>query len=98
MEETFSQPRLSEQSHSGTYKEAEMTNHLHALVDVEEQSELDPRAREEAAVHAWRAEQLARLGLPFARAVEIAADVDWHDVARLVSRGCAPTLAAEIAR
>lgn len=49
-------------------------------------------------VHNWRAEQLKRLGIPAALA-EISADhVDWHQVARLVQRGCPPQLALRIVR
>lgn len=52
----------------------------------------------EPAVHAWRASQLKRLGVPAAMA-EIYADcVDWHEVARLIRRGCPPPLALRITR
>ena len=52
----------------------------------------------EPAVHAWRASQLKRLGVPAATA-EIYADcVDWHEVARLIRCGCPPTLALRIIR
>jgi hypothetical protein len=44
-------------------------------------------------VHEWRAEQLRRLGLARWRAELFAGVVDWHAVADLVGRGCAPTLA-----
>ena len=47
-------------------------------------------------VHDWRAAQLTRLGLPGPLA-EIWADrVDWHQVARLVERGCPARLALRI--
>jgi hypothetical protein len=53
---------------------------------------------EELLIHAWRAEQLRRLGLPRILAETFAGLVDWHDVAALVARGCSPELALEIAR
>jgi hypothetical protein len=46
----------------------------------------------------WRAEQLQRLGLSRLIAQAFATVVDWHDVARLVERGCSPELALEIVR
>jgi hypothetical protein len=53
---------------------------------------------EEVRVHAWRVEQLGKLGLSTSIA-EAAADlVDWHEVVPLVDKGCPPELALEIAR
>jgi hypothetical protein len=49
-------------------------------------------------IYAWRAEQLLRLGLSAVLAFAAASWVDWHEVARLVDRGCPPELALEIAR
>jgi len=49
-------------------------------------------------VHEWRIEQLRRLGLRLRAAERFADLVDWHAVADLVERGCAPDLALEIAR
>jgi hypothetical protein len=47
-------------------------------------------------VHDWRVAQLTRLGLSGPLA-EIWADrVDWHQVARLVERGCPARLALRI--
>jgi hypothetical protein len=51
---------------------------------------------EDRRVQAWRAEQLRELGLP-ARRAEVRAARDWHEVAALVARGCAPEVALEIA-
>jgi hypothetical protein len=51
---------------------------------------------EEALVHEWRAEQLARLGISTDMANAVATFVDWHEVARLVALGCAPDIALEI--
>jgi hypothetical protein len=53
---------------------------------------------EETRVYAWRVEQLARLGLSTVIADAVASFVDWHEVARLVEKGCPPELALEIAR
>jgi hypothetical protein len=65
------------------------------LGDIEiEESE----CAEEALVHEWRAEQLARLGLPSLIANAFAGFVDWHEVAHLVQHGCTPELALEIVR
>jgi hypothetical protein len=55
------------------------------------------RESEEGRVYAWRVEQLANLGLSTTIADAVATIVDWHDVARLVQRGCPPELALEIA-
>jgi hypothetical protein len=53
---------------------------------------------EELLIHAWRAEQLRRLGLSRILAETFATLVDWHEIAALVARGCSPELALEIAR
>jgi hypothetical protein len=52
----------------------------------------------EPSVHNWRASQLKRLGVPEAMAEIYADRVDWHQVARLVQRGCPPSLALRIMR
>ncbi|HXW45236.1 MAG TPA: hypothetical protein VEL03_10640 [Streptosporangiaceae bacterium] len=52
---------------------------------------------EEPAVHAWRIRQLTGLGLALQVAEAVADQVDWHDVARLVQRGCPVALAVVIA-
>jgi hypothetical protein len=59
---------------------------------------VDGRTEEELLVQAWRAEQLRRLGLPRALADAFADLVDWHELAALVARGCAPEVALEIVR
>ena len=47
-------------------------------------------------VHDWRVSQLTRLGIAGSVA-EIYADcIDWHQIARLVQRGCPPYLALRI--
>ena len=47
-------------------------------------------------VQGWRVAQLRRLGIPAALAEIYAGRVDWHQVARLVQRGCPPRLALRI--
>jgi hypothetical protein len=49
-------------------------------------------------VREWRAEQLRRLGVPAVFAYLFADRVDWHEVAKLVGRGCPPLLALRIVR
>ena len=58
--------------------------------------DVDVRPSDEERVHAWRAEQLRRLGVPDALAEVFADIVDWHALAALVERGCPPELALEI--
>ena len=49
-------------------------------------------------VYEWRVTQLARLGIPWSLAQAVADHVDWHQVAKLVRRGCPPRLALQIVR
>ena len=49
-------------------------------------------------VHEWRAAQLRRLGVPGPLAEIYADHLDWHQMARLVQRGCPMWLAIRIAR
>ena len=49
-------------------------------------------------VHKWLAAQLKRLGIPEPLAEVYADRLDWHQVARLVRRGCLPLLALRIIR
>jgi hypothetical protein len=49
-----------------------------------------------AVVHHWRASQLQRLGIPASMAEVHADHLDWHQIARLVGRGCPPLLALRI--
>jgi len=49
-------------------------------------------------VHRWRVLQLTRLGIPRTLAEMYADRIDWHQVARLVRRGCPPRLALRIVR
>ena len=60
---------------------------------VASHEDIDPEA---GAVHDWRVNRLTGLGLP-RRLAELVADrVDWHEVARLVQRGCPASLAIAI--
>jgi len=52
----------------------------------------------EPRVHEWRAAQLRRLGITDTLADIYADHVDWHQIARLVQRGCSPRLALRILR
>ena len=49
-------------------------------------------------VHEWRVTQLTRLGIPWSLAQATSDHVDWHQVAKLVRRGCPPRLALQIVR
>ena len=53
---------------------------------------------EDSQVYAWRVERLSGLGLSNIVASAVAPFVDWHEIARLVERGCSPELALEIIR
>ena len=53
---------------------------------------------EDARVYAWRVERLSGLGFSKVVAAAMAPLVDWHEIARLVERGCSPELALEIVR
>jgi hypothetical protein len=53
--------------------------------------------RDDRLVHDWRVAQLTRLGLPELLAELYADHVDWHQIARLVQRGCPALLAIRIA-
>ena len=55
-------------------------------------------SREESSIHNWRVSQLKRLGLSGLLAEIYADQIDWHQVARLVQRGCPPLLALRIIR
>jgi hypothetical protein len=53
--------------------------------------------REKRLVHDWRVSQLMRLGIPGSLAEIYADRIDWHQIARLVQRGCPARLALRIA-
>ena len=61
-------------------------------------ADLDTGRNSELALHAWRVEQLRRLGLHRCLAEAFADRIDWHLFAHLVERGCSPDLALEIVR
>ena len=52
--------------------------------------------REQLSVHDWRVSQLTHLGIPGTLAEIYADRIDWHQIARLVRRGCPPQLALRI--
>ena len=54
--------------------------------------------RGDTLVHDWRVSRLTRLGIPGPLAEVYADRIDWHQVARLVRRGCPPQLALRIVR
>jgi hypothetical protein len=58
----------------------------------------DAISGDESSVHSWRVSQLERLGLSGPLAEIYADRIDWHQVARLVERGCPPWLALRIVR
>jgi hypothetical protein len=51
---------------------------------------------DDSLVHNWRVSQLTRLGVPGPMAELYADRLDWHQIARLVQRGCPPWLALRI--
>ena len=53
---------------------------------------------EESSVHNWRVSQLKRMGLSGLLAEIYADQIDWHQIARLVQRGCPLRLALRIVR
>jgi hypothetical protein len=58
----------------------------------------DAMSRDDMLVHNWRVSQLTRLGISGLLAEIYADGVDWHQIARLVQRGCPPHLALRIVR
>ena len=72
-----------------------------SLHDIEidfESADTFGRTEEEQLIHEWRTEQLELLGLSRIVAEAFASQVDWHEVANLVKRGCPADLALEILR
>jgi hypothetical protein len=67
-----------------------MENIIEAVREAEDDCTADT---EYDRTHAWRVEQLERVGLSPVLALTFAGRVDWHDLARLVDRGC-PVLTA----
>ncbi len=65
--------------------EPDMTGPWHETIEQHEPS-----------VHHWRTSQLRRLGIPASLAEAYAGRIDWHQIARLVQRGCPPRLALRI--
>lgn len=56
----------------------------------------DAISRDDMLVHNWRVSQLRRLGISGSLAEIYADNIDWHQIARLVQRGCPPYLALRI--
>jgi hypothetical protein len=86
-------------SHAVLLIEEQKVEEEQALEQPVEQKTTEDRFEwvdEEILVHEWRAEQLERLGLSRLVAEGFAGRVDWHDLARLVARGCSPELALDI--
>jgi hypothetical protein len=54
--------------------------------------------QDDLVVHHWRVAQLVRLAIPGPLAETAADHVDWHQVAKLIQRGCPPLLALRIVR
>jgi hypothetical protein len=52
--------------------------------------------RDDSSVHNSRVSQLVRLGIPGMLAEIYADRIDWHQIARLVRRGCPALLALQI--
>ena len=68
-------------------------------VEVDELGSVEiQESDDDARVYAWRVERLSYLGLSNLVASAVAPLVDWHEIARLVERGCSPELALEIVR
>lgn len=51
---------------------------------------------DESPVYNWRVAQLRRFGISGPLAEIYADRIDWHEIARLVRRGCPPLLALRI--
>ena len=68
------------------------------LILISDAEFADETTDEDLLIQAWRAEQLRRLGLSRILAETFAGLVDWHEIAALVTHGCSPELALEIAR
>ena len=65
---------------------------------VQARPRLEAIDHDDLLVHEWRVTQLTRLGIPWSLAQAVADQVDWHQVAKLVRRGCPPRLALQIVR
>jgi hypothetical protein len=65
---------------------------------VQARPRLEAIDHDDLLVHEWRVTQLSRLGIPWSLAQAVADQVDWHQVAKLVRRGCPPRLALQIVR
>lgn len=71
---------------------------MHPITAGHEAVSRDATSRERRLVHAWRMSRLTGLGIPGPLAEAYADRLDWHQIARLVRRGCPPLLALRIVR
>ena len=54
--------------------------------------------QEREKVHNWRVDRLTGLGVAWPVAEAVADRIDWHEVAKLIGRGCPASLAVAILR
>jgi predicted component of type VI protein secretion system len=80
---------------SSDYEHERKESIVNELAEIEMKAE---ESDEDARIYAWRVEQLSGLGLSGVVASAVASFVDWHELARLIERGCSPELALEIVR
>ena len=84
---------------SSAILERDHMNAKESIVDeVTEIEIVTEQSSEDARVYAWRVEQLSGLGFSDVIASAVASFIDWHEIARLVERGCSLELALEIVR
>ncbi len=88
--------RWSTICHGGSHVRDTHSGHVDEVIHLLLAKDIDSRADE--TVHAWRSEQLRRLGLTRLCAETVADGVDWHELAELIERGCSVELALEIVR
>jgi hypothetical protein len=98
--------RLLEEKQAGFAASVELAvSFIHRQIEWPEENDGTDAAawtprdhREQDPVHEWRVARLARLGIPWPVAEAAAGQVDWHQMAALVQRGCPPWLALRILR
>ena len=71
---------------------------MHPIIAGHDTVSCDAVSSERQLVHAWRVSRLTRFGIPGPVAEAYADRLDWHQIARLVRRGCPPLLALRIVR
>ena len=70
---------------------------MRPIIDHEAVSR-DAVSHQRQLVQAWRVSRLTHLGIPEPLAETYADRLDWHQIARLVQRGCSPLLALRVVR